>query len=198
MISVQSVRDGPLRINRIHEWVGVDAHTRSVNYKLIKRRQSLQEKLNSRPHQHENLDRSTLKADPHLKVSFAPRTTCLQLCGGKLAVDQSLVQVQDQSLPAFVLRLLCWDNRKLLQARLLTEPSSSVQFRNYLTRKEELLFQNLSCRLRCNPLFLLCRLLIVHDLLWHLLFLSRRHTLETLRALLNCFSSRLRSISASA
>ena len=188
MISVQSVRDGPLRINRIHEWVGVDAHTRCVNYKLIKRRQSLQEELNSGPDQHENLDRSTLKADPHLKVSFAPRSTCLQLCCGKLTVDQSLVQVQDQSLPASELRLLWWEDRKLLLARFLTEPSSPVQFRNYLTRKEKLLFQNLSCRLRRNPLFLLCWLLIVHGLLWHLLFLSRRHTLENLGSLLNSFS----------
>ena len=95
MITEQSKGNESVRIDRIHERIRVNAHTRSVNDKLVHLGEALQEKLNAGANQNENLDGSTFDDDPHLEIGFTACTGSLDLGERELTMGQSLVKIQD-------------------------------------------------------------------------------------------------------
>ena len=79
VVTEQPERDQPVRIDRIHQRVGVNAHTRRVNDEFVYLSEALQEKLNARSDQNENLDGPALNNNSHLEISLTASTGSLHL-----------------------------------------------------------------------------------------------------------------------
>jgi hypothetical protein len=120
----------------------------------------LQEKLDTWPNQHIDLNWTSLYDNSHLKISLATRLTCLELSNRKLRVNQSLIQVEDQSLAPLMVGLLARDDSVLRWAWLFTKSLSSLKLLNHFLCKEQFFLEKLGGCLSCDACLLLGLLLL--------------------------------------
>ena len=123
MVPEQSERNVAVRVDRIHEWIRVDAHACSVNNNFVNLSKTLQKELDAGPNQDEHLDWPSFDNNPHLEVCFSPCATGLNLSEGEFTVNKSFIQVKDQSFATFKLEHLSWNHCVLGWNWLLPEPT---------------------------------------------------------------------------
>lgn len=150
MLSVKAHRNEAILIKRINQRIGVDIHRGCIEYDLVHLGQLLEEKENARPDQNVNLNRSTFNYDSHLKVALSSSTTRLYMSQRKLGVNQSFVEVQNESFTTGKALLLRRYDSILGRHRHLAKPARPVQFYELIWRKIQLLFQELLSGLRCH------------------------------------------------
>ena len=76
MLSVETHRDELVLVERVHQWVRVDAHRRCIKHDLVDGGKLLEEEEDTWPDKDIHLDRSSFDLDPHLKIASTTGAAC--------------------------------------------------------------------------------------------------------------------------
>ena len=106
MLSEKAKRYQSILVQSVDQRICIDRHGCRVEHYLIDLGQLLQEECNARANQDIDRNGSTFDHNPHMKVIFATRATCLHMLQRELAMNESFIQVENQGLAASVLRHL--------------------------------------------------------------------------------------------
>ena len=150
MFSEKAKRNKSILVKCVDKRIRIDGHRRCVEYNLIDLSKLLQKESDSWANQNIHRDWSSFNDNSHMKVIFTTGLASLNVGKRELAVNQSLIEVENKRFPASVLWHLLVNDSIFLWDWVLSETTCLLKFIQVLLSKVELLLQVLVVSLSCN------------------------------------------------